>query len=213
MTTLDLSDLKKELAKKETQIANIPQSILDSKNFTYINFTGASETDRFLNEKSFTILNSIAITNISLGNIFIEVQNYLKEKEDTYTEWLESIGFNRMTALRYKKRAEFYNLVQSKKAKDFISILPQRLIDELSKLENKEETIEYLDMMNDIKDLDWLLKADNEKLEYSQSKTISLKDKIKRLPLNNFKNLSLDKKEKIDILLEEIEKILKEEKL
>lgn len=213
MTTLDLSDLKKELAKKETQIANIPQSILDSKNFTYINFTGASETDRFLNEKSFTILNSIAITNISLGNIFIEVQNYLKEKEDTYTEWLESIGFNRMTALRYKKRAEFYNLVQSKKAKDFISILPQRLIDELSKLENKEETIEYLDMMNDIKDLDWLLKADNEKLEYSQSKTISLKDKIKRLPLNNFKNLSVDKKEKIDILLEEIEKILKEEKL
>lgn len=213
MTTLDLSDLKKELAKKETQIANIPQSILDSKNFTYINFTGASETDRFLNEKSFTILNSIAITNISLGNIFIEVQNYLKEKEDTYTEWLESIGFNRMTALRYKKRAEFYNLVQSKKAKDFISILPQRLIDELSKLENKEETIEYLDMMNDIKDLDWLLKADNKKLEYSQSKTISLKDKIKRLPLNNFKNLSVDKKEKIDILLEEIEKILKEEKL
>lgn len=213
MTTLDLSDLKKELEKKETQIANIPQSILDSKNFTYINFTGASETDRFLNEKSFTILNSIAITNISLGNIFIEVQNYLKEKEDTYTEWLESIGFNRMTALRYKKRAEFYNLVQSKKAKDFISILPQRLIDELSKLENKEETIEYLDMMNDIKDLDWLLKADNEKLEYSQSKTISLKDKIKRLPLNNFKNLSVDKKEKIDILLEEIEKILKEEKL
>lgn len=212
MTTLDLSDLKKELEKKETQIANIPQSILDSKNFTYINFTGASETDRFLNEKSFTILNSIAITNISLGNIFIEVQNYLKEKEDTYTEWLESIGFNRMTALRYKKRAEFYNLVQSKKAKDFISTLPQRLIDELSKLENKEETIEYLDMMNDIKDLDWLLKADNEKLEYSQNKTISLKDKIKRLPLNNFKNLSVDKKAKIDILLEEIEKILKEEK-
>ena len=149
---IDLSELKnelKEIKKKnnneENQIAEKP--IFDIDNYTYINFTNNPEVDDFLNDNSFKILNLAAGTNILLGTIFIEVQDYLSNLENadaTYIKWLESNGFNRMTALRYKRRAEIYNSLISSKAKYFIGITSQKIIDEISKYEDRKEILYYL---------------------------------------------------------------------
>ena len=127
---IDLSDLKNELKEikknnesKKNEIAE--KIMLDINNYKYINFTNDPEIDDFLNDNSFKILNLAAGANILLGSVFIEVQDYLSNLENadaTYIKWLESNGFNRMTALRYKRRAEIYNSLTSSKAKYFIGI-------------------------------------------------------------------------------------------
>ena len=105
---IDLTELKKELneVKKNNESKNeiVQKSVLDINNYQYINFTDDPEIDDFLNDKSFKILDLAAASSILLGSIFIEVQEYLSDKENsdtTYIKWLESNGFNRMTALRY----------------------------------------------------------------------------------------------------------------
>ena len=137
---IDLTELKKELneVKKNNESKNeiVQKSVLDINNYQYINFTDDPEIDDFLNDKSFKILDLAAASSILLGSIFIEVQEYLADKvnsDTTYIKWLESNGFNRMTALRYKKRAEIYNSLKSSRAKYFIGVTSQRIIDEISK--------------------------------------------------------------------------------
>ena len=165
---IDLSDLKnelKEIKKKNNNEKNqiVEKPIFDIDNYTYINFTNDPEVDDFLNDNSFKILNLAAGTNILLGTIFIEVQNYLSNLENadaTYIKWLESNGFNRMTALRYKRRAEIYNSLTSSKAKYFIGITSQKIIDEIAKAENKEEIINYLEEMKEFNNIEDFLKKD-----------------------------------------------------
>ena len=191
---IDLSELKnelKEIKKKnnneKNQIAEKP--IFDIDNYTYINFTNDPEVDDFLNDNSFKILNLAAGTNILLGTIFIEVQDYLSNLENadaTYIKWLESNGFNRMTALRYKRRAEIYNSLISSKAKYFIGITSQRIIDEISKAENKEEIINYLEEMKEFNNIEDFLKKDIvlEIEDKTDKRNIEIKNRIKKLPLN-----------------------------
>ena len=219
---IDLSELKnelKEIKKKnnneKNQIAEKP--IFDIDNYTYINFTNDPEVDDFLNENSFKILNLAAGTNILLGTIFIEVQDYLSNLENadaTYIKWLESNGFNRMTALRYKRRAEIYNSLISSKAKYFIGITSQRIIDEISKAENKEEIINYLEEMKEFNNIEDLLKKDIvlEIEDKTDKRNIEIKDRIKKLPLKNIEKLDSEKQKQIDNLVHQIEELLKEQK-
>ena len=219
---IDLSDLKNELKEikknnesKKNEIAE--KIMLDINNYKYINFTNDPEIDDFLNDNSFKILNLAAGANILLGSVFIEVQDYLSNLENadaTYIKWLESNGFNRMRALRYKRRAEIYNSLTSSKAKYFIGITSQRIIDEIAKAENKEEIINYLEEMEEFDNIEDFLKKDIvlEIEEKKEKGNIEIKERIKKLPLKNIEKLDTEKQKQIDSLVHQIEELLKEQK-
>jgi hypothetical protein len=218
---IDLSELKNELKeiKKNNDNKNeiVQKSVLDINNYQYINFTDDPEIDAFLNDKSFKILDLAAGTSIFLGSIFIEVQEYLADKgnsDTTYIKWLESNGFNRMTALRYKKRAEIYNSLKSSKAKYFIGITSQKIIDEIFKYEDREEILYYLEEINNYDEIENFLKKDvvleiEDKIE---KENIEIKERIKKLSLKNIEKLDTEKQKQIDNLLQQIEELLKEQK-
>ena len=218
---IDLSELKNELKeiKKNNDNKNeiVQKSVLDINNYQYINFTDDPEIDDFLNDKSFKILDLAAGTSIFLGSIFIEVQEYLADKvnsDTTYIKWLESNGFNRMTALRYKKRAEIYNSLKSSKAKYFIGITSQKIIDEIFKYEDREKILYYLEEINNYDEIENFLKKDvvleiEDKIE---KENIEIKERIKKLPLKNIEKLDTEKQKQIDNLLQQIEELLKEQK-
>lgn len=195
---------------KKNDVKN--KDILDINHYQYIHFTENSEVDDFLNDQSFKILNLSAGANIFLGSIFIEVQDYLSSLENsdaTYVKWLESNGFNRMTALRYKKRAEIYNSLNSSKAKYFIGITSQKIIDEISKFENRDEIIEALEKMGDFNEIEAFLKKDIIEIEEKVEKeNIEIKQRIKKLPLKNIEKLDNEKQDKINNLVSQIEEIL-----
>lgn len=218
---IDLSELKNELKeiKKNNDNKNeiVQKSVLDINNYQYINFTDDPEIDDFLNDKSFKILDLAAGTSIFLGSIFIEVQEYLADKgnsDTTYIKWLESNGFNRMTALRYKKRAEIYNSLKSSKAKYFIGITSQKIIDEIFKYEDREEILYYLEEINNYDEIENFLKKDvvleiEDKIE---KENIEIKERIKKLSLKNIEKLDTEKQKQIDNLVHQIEELLKEQK-
>ena len=195
---------------KKNDVKN--KDILDINHYQYIHFTEDSEVDDFLNDQSFKILNLSAGANIFLGSIFIEVQDYLSSLENseaTYVKWLESNGFNRMTALRYKKRAEIYKSLNSSKAKYFIGITSQKIIDEISKFENRDEIIEALEKMEDFDEIAAFLKKDIIEIEEKAEKeNIEIKQRIKKLPLKNIEKLDNEKQDKINNLVSQIEEIL-----
>lgn len=195
---------------KKNDVKN--KDILDINHYQYIHFTEDSEVDDFLNDQSFKILNLSAGANIFLGSIFIEVQDYLSSLENsdaTYVKWLESNGFNRMTALRYKKRAEIYKSLNSSKAKYFIGITSQKIIDEISKFENRDEIIEALEKMEDFDEIEAFLKKDIIEIEEKVEKeNIEIKQRIKKLPLKNIEKLDNEKQDKINNLVSQIEEIL-----
>ena len=218
---IDLSELKNELKeiKKNNDNKNeiVQKSVLDINNYQYINFTDDPEIDDFLNDKSFKILDLAAGTSIFLGSIFIEVQEYLADKgnsDTTYIKWLESNGFNRMTALRYKKRAEIYNSLKSSKAKYFIGITSQKIIDEIFKYEDREEILYYLEEINNYDEIENFLKKDVvlEIEDKTEKENIEIKERIKKLSLKNIEKLDAEKQKQIDNLLQQIEELLKEQK-
>ena len=119
-----------------------------------------------------------------------------------------------MTALRYKRRAEIYNSLISSKAKYFIGITSQRIIDEISKAENKEEIINYLEEMKEFNNIEDFLKKDIvlEIEDKTDKRNIEIKDRIKKLPLKNIEKLDSEKQKQIDNLVHQIEELLKEQK-
>ena len=207
---IDLTELKKELneVKKNNENKNeiIQKSVLDINNYQYINFTDDPEIDDFLNDKSFKILDLAAASSILLGSIFIEVQEYLADKvnsDTTYIKWL-----------RYKKRAEIYNSLKSSRAKYFIGVTSQRIIDEISKYEDRKEILYYLEEMNNYDEIENFLKKDVvlEIEDKTEKENIEIKERIKKLPLKNIERLDNEKKNQVNELVQKIEEILKEMK-
>lgn len=138
-----------------------------------------------------------------------------KEMQDLIRwKWLESNGFNRMTALRYKKRAEIYNSLKSSRAKYFIGVTSQRIIDEISKYEDRKEILYYLEEMNNYDEIENFLKKDVvlEIEEKTEKENIEIKERIKKLPLKNIERLDNEKKNQVNELVQKIEEILKEMK-
>lgn len=150
---LNLDDFKKEISLTKKKDENL----IDLKDFEYISYTNNNEVDDFLNEKSFMLINFIGKSNIFLGNIFLEVQNYLNDnsiEETTYCDWLQRNGFNRMTALRYKKRAEIYSSLLSENSKKIIALANQKTIDEIYKFNDRQGILTYLEKINNISEIE-----------------------------------------------------------
>lgn len=209
---LNLDDFKKEISltkKKE-------ENLVDLKDFEYISYTNNHEVDDFLNEKSFMLINFIGKSNIFLGNIFLEVQNYLNEnsiEETTYCNWLERNGFNRMTALRYKKRAEIYSSLFSENSKKIIALLNQKTIEEIYKFNDRQAILTYLEKINGVSEIEsflnnaLILKRDEAEVEIIEVDNLDLENRVRKLS-TSIENLEPKKQKQIDSLLKKIEKIM-----
>lgn len=209
---LNLDDFKKEISlvkKKE-------ENLVELKDFEYISYTNNHEVDDFLNEKSFMLINFIGKSNIFLGNIFLEVQNYLNEnsiEETTYCDWLQKNGFNRMTALRYKKRAEIYNSLSSENSKKIIALANQKTIDEIYKFQDRKAILTYLEKINNISEIEsylrntLILKKEESEMEIIEVDSLDLENRVRKLS-TSIENLEPRKQKQVDSLLKKIEKIM-----
>lgn len=209
---LNLDDFKKEISLTKKKNENL----IDLKDFEYISYTNNNEVDDFLNEKSFMLINFIGKSNIFLGNIFLEVQNYLNDnsiEETTYCDWLERNGFNRMTALRYKKRAEIYNSLISENSKKFMALVNQRIIDEIYKFYDRQMILNYLEKIDNISEIEsylnnaLILKKDEEEMKVIEVDNLDLENRVRKLSIS-IENLEPKKQKQIDSLLKKIEKIM-----
>ena len=190
---------------------------IDSQNNVYsIFYTNNNEVDDFLNEKSFMLINFIGKSNIFLGNIFLEVQNYLNDnsiEETTYCDWLQRNGFNRMTALRYKKRAEIYSSLLSENSKKIIALANQKTIDEIYKFNDRQGILTYLEKINNISEIEnylnnaLTLKKDEEEVEIIEVDSLDLENRVRKLS-TSIENLEPKKQKQVDSLLKKIEKIM-----
>lgn len=210
---LNLDDFKKEISLTKKKDENL----IDLKDFEYISYTNNNEVDDFLNEKSFMLINFIGKSNIFLGNIFLEVQNYLNDnsiEETTYCDWLQRNGFNRMTALRYKKRAEIYSSLLSENSKKIIALANQKTIDEIYKFNDRQGILTYLEEINNISEIEnfflnnaLTLKKDEEEVEIIEVDSLDLENRVRKLS-TSIENLEPKKQKQVDSLLKKIEKIM-----
>lgn len=208
---LNLDDFKKEISLTKKKDENL----IDLKDFEYISYTNNNEVDDFLNEK-FMLINFIGKSNIFLGNIFLEVQNYLNDnsiEETTYCDWLQRNGFNRMTALRYKKRAEIYNSLLSESSKKIIALANQKTIDEIYKFNDRQGILTYLEKINNISEIEnylnnaLTLKKDEKEVEIIEVDSLDLENRVRKLS-TSIENLEPKKQKQVDSLLKKIEKIM-----
>ena len=213
---LNLDDFKKEISLTKKKDENL----IDLKDFEYISYTNNNEVDDFLNEKSFMLINFIGKSNIFLGNIFLEVQNYLNDnsiEETTYCDWLQRNGFNRMTALRYKKRAEIYSSLLSENSKKIIALANQKTIDEIYKFNDRQGILTYLEknLINtcNISEIEnylnnaLTLKKDEKEVEIIEVDSLDLENRVRKLS-TSIENLEPKKQKQVDSLLKKIEKIM-----
>ena len=206
---LNLDDFKKEISLTKKKDENL----IDLKDFEYISYTNNND---FLNEKSFMLINFIGKSNILLGNIFLEVQNYLNDnfiEETTYCDWLQRNGFNRMTALRYKKRAEIYSSLLSENSKKIIALANQKTIDEIYKFNDRQAILTYLEEINNISEIEnflnnaLTLKKDEEEVEIIEVDSLDLENRVRKLS-TSIENLEPKKQKQVDSLLKKIERIM-----
>lgn len=220
------SRLKGQLSKVEAvkEVAKMGEVQLD---FTHFDFSYLEEIEcipqikNFLKEKSLQMINLQGNTVLALGKICGEVAEELGKKgspDGIYYKWLEFNGLSRNTALRYRKRYELFQIAESNRLKEIISLLSIKEIDEI--YGDKENIMEILNSEKnpEIKSIKELI-ATNFIAEKNESAEIF---KVTEHPemdrsferfnsiISNLKgaNLSPKKQEKLVELLEKIEKLL-----
>ena len=194
----------KEISEKENKIKTI--EII--KNIAKIDFSKSEEENEFLEVKTKEILNLQANASIQLGRIFKEVSEKIQE-DMTYCQWLDLIGFNRMTALRHKRRFELFENTNNDIAKEIVGSLTFREIEQIYK--NLQENLIYLNTSNSIIEFKSILKEKNliEKKEVKKEIETNINFEIFNDIKEKILNVDKKKKEEIEKLLLKIEKLLK----
>ena len=115
-----------------------------------------------------------------------------------YTKWLDKNGFNKMTALRYKRRYRLFEQLETVVGKNILMTLPQKMIDELS-LKPEEDIKKYLKLLDEGKNKQELQMIMENKIEVVQIASMvdfdfskeyeKINDKLKKI---SFDNLSSD---------------------
>lgn len=193
----------KEVIKKDKKIEQL--EII--KNVVKINFCETKEENEFLEIKTKEILNLQANASIQLGKIFKEVSERIQE-DMTYSQWLELVGFNRMTALRHRRRFELFENANNNIAKEIVGSLTFREIEKFYK--NLKENIIHLNSSNSIMDFKTFLKEESLVSYEKVKKEVELN--INFEIFNNIKEkiqkVDIKRKEEIEKLLLKIEKLL-----
>ncbi|WP_297599292.1 hypothetical protein [uncultured Cetobacterium sp.] len=179
------------------------------KNIVKINLCETKEENEFLELKTKELLNVQANASIQLGKIMTEVSQKITE-DITYCQWLELVGFNRMTALRHRRRYDLFQSVNNSIAKEIVASLTFREIEKIYK--NLSENLVCLNTSKTVMEFKNILK--NELfIEQKESKKIQKMD-INFEIFSNIKEkvnqMDDKKKDEVAKLLLKIEKLLKD---
>lgn len=217
----------KESVEKEEKpiIVNEKNSKKDIKEIFVIedsvfgDFTNDVELIEYLKNKSLEMLKIQGNNIIILGKNLTEVLEELGRKgspDGLYLKYLEFNGYKKDTALRLRKRYELFKKSKADVVKQIIAILPVRSIEQLYKeqdsvlpeLEKNSENLTYKKMLD-------MLKKSNEAIEVKEKNSIEISsynidrlDSLYRRINNRYDELDEKRKEKLDKLLFEIEKLL-----
>lgn len=203
-------------AKDDSIFSN--EIIENELNFKEIfELTDDIEINKFLIEKSTELYKLHSKTALELGKIFVDVEEKLSgsnQYDGVYTKWLDKNGFNKMTALRYKRRYRLFEQLETVVGKNILMTLPQKMIDELS-LKPEEDIKKYLKLLDEGKNKQELLMVMENKIEVVQIASMvdfdfakeyeKINDKLKKI---SFDNLDNKKKETLEKDIQRIEKIL-----
>ena len=137
---LSIKEKSEKIKERNADIEKVTgNTVLPVKLEEDFNITENKETNKFLVKKSIEVLGIQAKASVDLGKIFKEVHEKLagnNHHNGVYTVWLEKNGFNKMTALRHRRRYELYMLVNSENGKAFVATLPVRIIDSIYRQED-----------------------------------------------------------------------------
>lgn len=136
-----MEDLKNALKTRE----NRSNEIISMEHLDFSNEIFKGEIGTYLKQKSF----EIAVINtkgaLALGKVFNEVfEKFGNQNSGTYEKWIELSGYNKRTALRYRKKFELFNLVEGSKKQEIV-MYSFELIEKIFQ-ENIEEIVQ---MIND----------------------------------------------------------------
>ena len=191
----------KESVEKEEKpiIVNEKNSKKDIKEIFVIedsvfgDFTNDVELIEYLKNKSLEMLKIQGNNIIMLGKNLTEVFEELGRKgspDGLYLKYLEFNGYKKDTALRLRKRYELFKKSKADVVKQIIAILPVRSIEQLYK---EQDSV--------------LPELEKNSIEIS-SYNIDRLDSLYRRINNRYDELDEKRKEKLDKLLFEIEKLL-----
>lgn len=212
---------KKEIPiiKNEKNNKKDIKEIFSIEDSVFNTLTDDVELIEYLKNKSLEMLKIQGNNIIMLGKNLTEVFEELGRKgspEGLYLKYLDFNGYKKDTALRLRKRYELFKKAKSEVVKQIISILPVRSVEQLYKeqdsvlpeLEKNSENLTYKKMMD-------MLKKNNEVIELKEKKEIEISsysvdkiDNLYRRINNKYDELDERRKEKLDKLLFEIEKLL-----
>lgn len=193
---------------------------IEFQNLDYLdgNFCDNEEVNYFLKEKTAQICQLQANSSLELGKIFCEAVDRLagdNHYNGLYEKWLLQIGFNKMTALRHRKRYELYTQVKNEHSKKLVSILPVRILSELVSSNDKEEILALIEenpefKVNDLKKLiatkdnvTVIDELDDDKFYFRGIESLKKLD-VKKLDFSKAKQL----KDELEKILDDVKKIL-----
>lgn len=168
------------------------------------------EDGEYLKQKSYEVALINVKGSLALGKIFKEVFEKLgNSKTGTYEKWIAFNGFNKRTALRYRKKFELYQAVSNEK-KEQIALMSFELVEKISN-GNIEEYVELINNGISNDELKAELKS-NFQIENKEIRiapvNFNLDFKIFKNIENEIEDLDETKKIKVEKLLVEIQKIL-----
>lgn len=220
MGMIDLSTLKNKLEILETTKEENKESsltLLQPGDLPVIELTNSEEINIFLQNKYFEYINLAQTTSLSYGRLLEDVFEKLKDfdGEITYCKFLDIIGTNRMTALRYRRRVKLYDAVDDTYKKNIL-MMRDDYIAKLYQLNDIEGVISFINDGATKEDLDEWIK---EGKEAKKEKILLESNKISfsTYKENIFKNfskietLTYDKQIEVERYLKKIDKILKGE--
>lgn len=191
-----------EMDEIDSGLSDLKKLVDEGMNF---HLTEVEELNQFLQEKSLELLKTQAKAILHLGKIFTEVEEKLggyNRYGGVYVQWLELNGFNKMTALRHRRRYRLFTHVRTDLGKSLVGTLPQSIINDIV-MKSENEIKEYVSLIDEGIKKDELSKI----LDGSERKNLELK-KVEEAEIGNEYQLVNDMLHKISIeKLDDIEKI------
>lgn len=210
---------RNKLSKQEQSLIlpnNNIEKVFQIPTNLYDDLTNDKELIDFLNQKTLEITKIHCAGNIFIGKELTEVYEKLSKKgspDGMYVRFLEVSGYKKDTALRYRKRYELYTKANNNAAKQIISILPVKLLENLYREQDLLEKI-------DVEGMDYKKASDiiNKKTEPILISEVEKKEEfvfeMEELPIlqtqikEKYNNLNQKEKDKLNKLLFEIKSLL-----
>jgi hypothetical protein len=138
-------DITTEKIKKESLIEIKKENISE---YYDLNFVEDKKINIFLVEKTLELHSIQTNASVEIGKVFYEAHEKFAGKnqyDGVYTKWLNKIGFNKMTALRHKKRYELFSWSHDVTSKTFLASLPVKTIEKLYSHQERNQIMSLIE--------------------------------------------------------------------